>query len=143
MLDQLPQFTVNAQMTQVQGEHLVEHAINASSFRSKHHAIPWAAHVGWADGVKPNLFFTGRWTGYRVALRANAGDVIAIGDRRSKGNWYWYVVGSGGELCTTNEASARKHWHERRSNNARYMIEERERLAARIAEIDRLLAQQP
>lgn len=122
------------------------------SYNQRRYGKPWIAKVDFSGGPKGDFSF-GEWAGDHynggagvLEIAANPGDIIAIGqkDFRKASNSApdFFVVDAAGNLNGIGDkGSAYKHYKSAPAIDRDALAAERERLSARIAEIDSLLAE--
>lgn len=82
------------------------------SFNSRRYRAPWGAKVTFPDGIRPVYDFVGHWDRESVLINANVGDILAFGQKDTRGNnssKQLYRVGDGGELSPVSESQAREY----------------------------------
>jgi hypothetical protein len=116
-----------------------------ASYNSRRYTKPWGAKITF-DKMKPEYDFScaryfGDDNGGEVIVDCEPGDIVAVGqkDGRNPRNSErrWYIVSEGGDAKDTDQSEAYKHWQSRNLDSA--LVEERERLTARLSEIEALI----
>ncbi len=128
----------------------MEIKIETNTYNEKRYGRPWIARVDFSQNPKGNFAF-GTWVGepgYKgiLLLDAEPGDIVAKGqkDYRKPANSTpcFYFVKENGELERLGtKGVAYKYWRKQNSDNKKIenLKAEKEKLLARIEEIDKLL----
>lgn len=130
----------------------MEIQIETKSYNEKRYGKPWIAKVSFEDSKKGD-FIWGDWTGDHynggegvLSLDANIGNIVARGqkDNRQPRNSApdFYVVSADGTLDKIGDkGAAYKHYLAQKNNepDINTLRLEKERLIARIAEIDNII----
>lgn len=81
-----------------------------AGYNERRYSRPWGAKITFPNGVKPSYEFVGHWDGRAVIMKAEAGDVVAFGQKDNRGNntiKEFFVVGENGDLRPVSESEAR------------------------------------
>lgn len=119
------------------------------SYNARRYGKPWVSKiVAWPVGGKSEVVwgsYLGDDNGGEVEIEANVGDIIRTGQKDGRGgntSADWYVVEPDGSLREIDAAEARKLFGKvpaQDTSDKIALMAEKEKLLARIAEIDMLL----
>jgi hypothetical protein len=82
------------------------------SYNDRRYGKPWGARITFPDGIRPKYDFAGHWDGTSVVINAEAGEVLAFGQKDHRGKHHenrWYIVQADGTLEETTEPQARRY----------------------------------